>query len=172
MRGVNEKRNWMKASLWNTLVLLYSLLVMQRGMKLLRWVSSWLWMPLGPALLVHRVKQDCTYELQMSCLLSFSFKPILPCFYFWIVWICNFACLLLLISPPMSSPVLIIFAFFSCRLDASASHMLLAESQLSLLSQSDGPGHTSGNPWQGSPLPSLLHHRHPLYRADWIKIFR
>lgn len=54
----------------------------------------------------------------------------------------------------------------------AGSHMLLAESQLSLLSQSDGPGHTSGNPWLGSPLPSLLRHPHPLYGADWIEIFR
>lgn len=49
------------------------------------------------------------------------------------------------------------------------SHMLQAERQLSLLSQSDGPGHTSGNPWQGSPLPRLLHHP-PLYGAEWIDI--
>lgn len=46
-----------------------------------------------------------------------------------------------------------------------ASRELLAESQLSLLSQSDGPGHTSGNPWQGSPLPRLL--RHPPNPPLW-----
>lgn len=39
-----------------------------------------------------------------------------------------------------------------------SSHMLLAQSQLSLLSQSNVLGHTSGIPWQGSPLPSLHHH--------------
>lgn len=52
--------------------------------------------------------------------------------------------------------------------------MLLAQSQLSLLSQSNVLGHTSGIPWQGSPLPSLHHHpQHFFFNgADWIEIFR
>lgn len=52
------------------------------------------------------------------------------------------------------------------------SHMLLAEGQLSLLSQSDWPGRTSGSPWQGSPPAQPPPSPHPLYGADWIEIFR
>lgn len=109
--------------------------------------------------LVHRVKQDCTCELQMSN----------RSFHFWVVHKS-----LLPISSFSHRPLIISTVFpWTTGCITAASQMLLAESQLSLLSQSDGPGHTSGNPWQGSPLPSLLHpHPHPLYRADWIKISR
>lgn len=67
-----------------------------------------------------------------------------------------------LISLPLSSGCISV-----------GSHVHQTESQLSLLQRSDGlAGHTSGSPWQGSPLPSVLHHPHPLYGADWIEIFR
>lgn len=69
----------------------------------------------------------------------------------------------LFVILPTSSPSLCqisTIVFFD-----AASHMLLAESQLSLLSQSDGPGHTSGNPWQGSPLAQPP-------PTDWTEIFR
>lgn len=92
--------------------------------------------------------------------------------------ICHYSPVSSLISPPLSSTLRIVFSvFLSDSASTAASHMLLAESQLSLLSQSDEPGHTSGNPWQGSPLSSLLHHPpptppHPPYWADCIEVIR
>lgn len=74
------------------------------------------------------------------------------------------------ISQPLFSPVLIIFPLFACRLEA----LLQAEIQLSVLSQSDRLGRTSGHPWQGGPPrptarpPSSIAQ---FYRADRIEIW-
>lgn len=167
---MNEKRDW-RESLWNTLTLLHSLLVVESGMELLCWESGGFGCLEEP--LVHSVKQDCRCEQQMNNR-SFSLRQSFfsLCFHFWIVYLSFW-------PSPLSHICTIVFActypFFFLPVQTGCiimgSHMLLAESQLSLLSQSDGPGHTSGNPWQGSPLPSLLHHSHPLYRTDWIEIF-
>lgn len=117
-------------------------------------------MPGGATPLVHLVKQDYRCEQQMknrsfplSLELSSNFPMLLllnclPVIFF-------FTHLPFLISPPLSSSPHLSFIFFFLPVQTGcisvSSHMLLAESQLSLLSQSDGPGHTSGSPWQGSP---------------------
>lgn len=101
--------------------------------------------------------------------LSPSQKPLFSPSYISELSICHIAHILFLFSPPyLYNCFLLDFSIFP------SSHMLLAQSQLSVLSQSDVLGHTSGIPWQGSPLPSLHHHpQHFFFNgADWIEIFR
>lgn len=112
--GWMRKRDWTEESLWNTLVLLHSLLVVERGMKLLCWVSGWLWMPWGATLPVHSVKRDCRCELQMNNRsFSLSVKPFSHAFISLHVYLSFCPSLLSLISPPLSSTVLIIFSLSS-----------------------------------------------------------
>lgn len=68
---------------------------------------------------------------------------------------------LFIILPVFSLHIFIIFCtyhFFFLPVPTgcinASSHMLQAESQLSLLSQNDWPGHTSGNPWQEVHCPA------------------
>lgn len=84
--------------------------------------------------------------------LSPSQKPLFSPSYISELSICHIAHILFLFSP------ISLQLFSSGLFHFPSSHMLLAQSQLSLLSQSNVLGHTSGIPWQGSPLPSLHHH--------------
>ncbi len=81
-----------------------------------------------------------------------SLEPVFPMLSF-----LNCLSVILYISPLsyLHHCLLLLIVFFLLPVQTGCtsvgSHMLLAESQLSLLSQSDGPGHTSGSPWQESP---------------------
>lgn len=121
------------------------------------------------------MKRDYTCELQMNNRRQFFFYQSLFPMLLFLNGLFVILPILSISYLHLCLPLHLSFSFFllvqnGC-IDAG-SHMLLAESQLSLVLQSDGPGHTSGNPWQRSPLPSLLHHPHRLYGADWIEIFR
>lgn len=132
------------------------------------WVSGRSWMPRGVALWVGSAEQRCRCVLQMNNR-SFSLcvtpppKTLFPLLSFLIS-----LSVTLPVSPllplrsqgsPQTSLLLSLPLLPTPRINVD-SHMPPAESQLSLLLHRNGPGRTSGTPWQGShpaqPPPSSL----------------